>query len=331
MRIDDRGRCAVSGSSRSGGSTTRRSPTMPDIGLSIPLAAPDVQPRTALEFARRAEAAGAHSVWTLDRLVFSNMEPLVALAAVAATTTHVRIGTCVLLAALRPPALLAKTIASLDQLSGGRMTLGIGVGSRPDDFSAVGVPFEHRGGRVEELVRILRLAWSGEPLTHAGKCFELDVGPVGPRPIQPHVPIWLGGSAESALKRIARIGDGYIGSSSGGAEGFRANWGQVQRYAEAVGRDPASITPAALVYACVDDDRARAEDRVAAYFAHYYGAGRRSSGGGIAGPPDVCVRALQEYIDAGVQTLIIGSVTASLGPLDRLCEEVLSRLSPQRS
>src|SRR5688572_16776770 len=157
---------------------------MPNVALSVPMSAPDVQPDTALQFGRRAEAAGAHSIWVMDRLVFTNHEPLVTLGALAATTTRVRLGTCVLLATLRPPALLAKEVGTIDQLSGGRVMLGFGVGSRPDDFEAAGVPFEHRGSRAEELTKVLRLAWSGEPVEHDGRFYQMDVGPVGPRPVQ---------------------------------------------------------------------------------------------------------------------------------------------------
>src|SRR5262245_26585593 len=120
---------------------------MPQVGLGMPMAAADVSAGTALEFARRAEQAGVDSLWSLDRLVFDNYDPLITLAVVAGATQRVRLGTSVLLATLRPPAVLAKMIASLDQISGGRVTIGIGVGSRPDDFAGAEIPFEHRGTR----------------------------------------------------------------------------------------------------------------------------------------------------------------------------------------
>lgn len=296
------------------------------IGFSMPTAAPDAQVNTTLEFGRRAEAAGVDSVWAMDRLVFSNHEPLLGLAALAATTQRVGLGTCVLLATLRPAALLAKMLATLDQMSAGRLTLGFGVGSRADDFAAAEAPWEHRGGRAEELVDILRLAWSGAPLRYTGKHYDIDVGPVGPKPVQAHVPIWFGGGAETALKRIARIADGYIGGSGGGPAGFRENWAKVTRYAEAVGRDPATITPAALVYACVDDNRAQAESKAAAHLAHYYGPRRTDTSGFLLGSATACVDAAHRYMEAGVETLIIGSVTADLRYLDRLCADVVPRL-----
>jgi probable F420-dependent oxidoreductase len=299
---------------------------MPTIALSVPMSAPDVRPDTALQFARRAEEAGAHSIWVMDRLVFTNQEPMVTLGAIAATTSRVRLGTCVLLATLRPPALLAKEVGTLDQLSGGRMMLGFGVGSRTDDFDAAGVPFEHRGSRAEELVKVLREVWTSEPVRHEGRFYQMDVGPIGPKPVQPHVPIWFGGSGETALRRIARIGDGYIGSSSSGPDGFRQRWATIAQHAEKIGRDPATITPAALVYACVDDDRDRAAAKATAYFGHYYGPNRTSTAGLLLGTPDQCLETAQQYFDAGVETMIIGSVSADLGTLDRLCAELLPRL-----
>src|SRR6266545_4739503 len=118
---------------------------MPQIGICIPTATPDVQPTTVLDFARRAEAAGADSVWTIDRVVANNAEPLISLAAAAGATRRVRLGTAVLLAPLRKPVWLAKQVATLDQISGGPAVLGLGVGNRHDDFSATGSEFERRG------------------------------------------------------------------------------------------------------------------------------------------------------------------------------------------
>src|SRR6476659_5874357 len=118
---------------------------MPTVGLFVPLAAPDARPETALAFGQRAEAAGLDSLWLPDRPVFPSAEPLVTMAALAATTTRPRLGTCVLLGSLRGPALLAKQVATRDALSGGRVILGLGVGSRADDFAATGVPYAGRG------------------------------------------------------------------------------------------------------------------------------------------------------------------------------------------
>jgi probable F420-dependent oxidoreductase len=299
---------------------------MPSIGIAIPGNVPDVQQDTALEFARRAEAAGVDSVWVLDRVVYHTPDPLVTLGALAAATTRVRIGASVLLAALRPPLLLAKMAATVDQLSGGRLLLGVGAGSKPDDFDAVELPFEHRGSRLEEALHLLKLAWSGQPVRFRGRFYDIDVGPVGPRPVQqPHPPIWMGGFADSVLRRVARCADGYIGH--GDPPSFRRCWEQVRRYAEVAGRDPDGITPAALVHACVDPDRDRAVALAIKHFGAYWGPERAHvPPGSMIGPADECLEAAREYLDAGAETVVIASVTADLAYYDRLLEDVVPRL-----
>ncbi|HVA23258.1 MAG TPA: LLM class flavin-dependent oxidoreductase [Chloroflexota bacterium] len=299
-----------------------------NVSIHVPLAAPDVQPNTMVEFARRAEAAGAGGIWTLDRLVFDNQEPLTALAAAAAMTTDMYLGISVLLGTLRPPAMLAKILATLDQLNGGKVIAGLGVGSRPDDFAGAEIPFEHRGSRLEEAIQVVKLCWSGQPVKFSGRFYTIDVGPIGPKPLSGStLPIWLGGGgSESALKRIGRIADGYIASSSGGPGGFRDKWDAIGRYAEQAGRDPASIYPAGLIYVCVDDDVARAEEVTARYFQHYYAGNRPTRGGAIMGSADACIRGINDYLQAGLRYPIIGMPTADLSHLERFLEKVLPRL-----
>ena len=133
---------------------------MPHIGLSIPGTAPDRTPTTTVDFAQRAEQAGVHSVWATDRIVDSTPDVFVTLGAIAATTARVLIGTSVVLGVLRPPLLVAKAATTLDVLSGGRLILGLGVGSRAEDFAATEIPIQQRGQRMDELVDICKLAWS---------------------------------------------------------------------------------------------------------------------------------------------------------------------------
>ncbi len=140
--------------------------------------------------AKKCEEIGLHSFWVIDRIVYDNLEPLSVLASVAAVTEKIRIGTSILLAGLRHPALLAKTVATLDFLSNGRMTLGIGFGSRQNDFTAVGVPFAGRGSRAEETVRLIKRLWTEDGVNHQGRFFRVENLTIGPRPIQsPHPPL----------------------------------------------------------------------------------------------------------------------------------------------
>jgi probable F420-dependent oxidoreductase len=294
----------------------------------LPTAAPGARPDTAVTFARAAEAAGLHSAWIIDRLVFENVEPLVTLAAVAASTSRVRLGTSVLLGTLRPPALLAKQVATLDVLSGGRVILGLGVGSRPDDFAAAGVPYTARGARLAESMRVLRQVWSGAPLEHEGRAYQVSSGPIGPRPEQPGgPPLWIGGGAEAALRRAGRLADGYIGSSSGGPEGLRQAAALVRQAAADAGRDPSAITIACLVWASVDDDQARADERAATYMRHYYPPARAAvPATALVGPPALCIDRAHEYFAAGAEVLIVGPTSVEPDQRDRLLNDVLMKV-----
>lgn len=170
------------------------------IGLGLPIGDSGV----LIDWARRADAGPVSTVGLLDRLVWSNPEPLVALAAIAGATTRVRVQTEVLLAPLREPAWLAKQAATLDRMSGGRLTLGLGIGGRADDDAAAGVPSSGRGAQMEDRLATLRRLWAGQP-------FSADAGPIGPAPSRPGGPeILIGAFRPAALARVARFGDGFL-------------------------------------------------------------------------------------------------------------------------
>ena len=298
---------------------------MPHIGLSIPGTAPDRTPSTTVDFARRAEQAGVHSVWATDRIVDSTPDVFVTLGAIAATTSRVLIGSSVILGVLRPPLLVAKAAATLDVMSGGRLILGLGVGSRPEDFSATEIPIRQRGTRMDELVEICKLAWSGAPVQYRGRHHTIDIGPMRELPMQkPHPPVWFGGSAEAVLRRTARVGQGYIASTSSGPAGFRKAWAAIRGYCAEAGRDPSEITPAALAYASVADDREQAREAMRQHLLRSFGPARLERGlGRLVGTPEDLVRGAHEYFVAGVNVLILGSVSADPRHLDLLCERVL--------
>jgi len=169
-----------------------------DFGIGLPIA----DPRRLPLWARAAESAGFATLALLDRLAFDNPEPLVALAVLAGATTRIRLQTEVLLGPLRATALLAKQIATLDRMSGGRFTLGIGVGGRPDDHAAAGTPIGRRGHLLDRQLPDLRRIWRGEPYA------ETLIGPQPTTPAGP--PILIGAFAPAALSRVARYGDGFI-------------------------------------------------------------------------------------------------------------------------
>ncbi len=303
---------------------------MSAIGVALPNL-PDVPPPLIPEYARRVEAAGFEAVWCLDRLVFGNPDPVASLAACAAVTSRVRLGTSVLLAPLHSPLVLAKRLATVDRLSNGRLTLGVGVGSRPDDFIAAGVPFEHRGGRTAEAISIMRRAWTGEAIAHKGRHFTIECGPVGPRPVQrPHPPIWMGGMQEAPLRRVARIADGFIGTGGAGPDGFRNTWQTVRRFLAEAGRSTETFPNGCLAYFNVRTDREGARQEAMAALVRYYGPQFTSwydpEKALVFGSPEECARRIQAYLDAGVQHLILVPTTLDVAQVDRMAREVVPGL-----
>lgn len=300
---------------------------MPTIALGIPVSSPDVAADTPLVFGRRADEVGAHSVWMIDHIPTMNHEALVSLSAIAGATSRVRLGMSVLIGSLRPPLLLAKMIATLDNVSNGRVIMGMGVGGRKADFDAVDIPFVARGARLDELMALLRETWTGEPVRHQGQFWQYETDPVGPTPIQSPLPIFLGGSADAALRRIARSADGYVGSSGAGLPGFTRRVKLIKKFAEEEGRDPSSITIIGVVYGCVDPSRERAYDLAAKYAEAYYGPGVRDLDNNyFLGDASEGERFVEQFVEAGADIVCLSSVTADPRNLDLLSEQLLPRV-----
>ncbi len=184
------------------------------IGIGLPAMIPNTMPELILEWARRAEAKGFSSLGITDRLAYPNYESLIVLASAAAVTTRIRLMTTILIAPLRNTALLAKQAATLDRLSGGRLTLGLAVGGREDDFLAAQVPFKGRGRRFEQQLALMKRVWTEKRIG--------DIpAEVGPAPTQRNGPeILIGGYAPVAISRVGKWGDGII--TGGGGDANRA-------------------------------------------------------------------------------------------------------------
>ncbi|MGV9771343.1 TIGR03619 family F420-dependent LLM class oxidoreductase [Streptosporangium sp. NPDC003464] len=221
------------------------------IGFAVPVSGSWATPANMVRVARRAEELGYHEVWTFQRLLYpqghpmgpvyrSVHDPVVTLSYLAGVTGRVRLGVAVLNMPFASPALLAKQLASLQAVSGGRLDVGLGLGWLPEEFAASGVPFERRGRRGEEFVHVLRRLWSEEVVEHKGEFYELPPVHQDPKPLtQP--PILLGGSAEVALRRAGRLADGWISSSREDLDRVDEKIYIVKEAARAAGRDPEAL------------------------------------------------------------------------------------------
>jgi len=197
-----------------------------------------------------AEELGYHELWTFQRVLYpvghpmgptyrAVHDPLVTLAFLAGTTTSIRLGVAVV-NAYTPPVALAKQLTTLQAVSGGRLTAGIGLGWLPEEFEAAGLPFEHRGRRGEEFVEVLRKAWTDEVVEHRGEFYRISPSHVEPKP-SPAPPILLGGTAEVALRRAGRLADGWVSSSREDLSGIGPRIGLIRAAAAEAGRDPDAL------------------------------------------------------------------------------------------
>jgi probable F420-dependent oxidoreductase len=299
---------------------------MRKIGLAFVNPEPLTKPAYVLNFAKKCEEMGVHSMWIIDRIAYDNLDPLTVLAAAAGVTQKIRLGTSVLLPHLRHPTLLAKTVATLDYISAGRLTLGIGFGSRENDFAAVEVPFEGRGSRAVEAVQLMKRLWTEDNVTHTGRFFNIHNITIGPRPIQKSIPIWTGGSAEVALKRAGTWADGFICGSSAILD-FSSVWDKVANYATAAGRNPNGIEKACLTFIAINDNKAKAVDALAAYVTRYYGRLRGDIENTLlAGSGAACAQRMNAFFSRGLDTLIIGVADPDPKQLDLFAEQVLPHL-----
>jgi probable F420-dependent oxidoreductase len=301
--------------------------SMANIGLAWVNPAPLTKPENVVNFAKKCEAMGCHSMWTIDRIAYDNLEPLTVLAAAAGATQRIRLGTSVLLGNTRHPAHLAKIIATLDFISNGRITIGLGFGSREPDYKAVEIPYEHRGTRAVEQVQLIKRLWTEENVTHKGQFYNVENLTVGPKPIQkPHPPIWTGGSAEAALKRAGTWANGFISGSSAIVD-FHLTWDKIASYATAAGRNPNDITKASLAFMAINDDKSKAVKVVEDYTMRYYGRIRTAvEPVSIVGSPDQCIEKIQYFLSKGLDQLIIGIADQDPRQLDLFGEKVLPKI-----
>lgn len=296
---------------------------MTNWGIGIPSHLPGATRAEVLGYARRAEELGFDSLWVGDRIVYANLDPLATLAAVAAVTERVELSPTTLIAPARSPLEIAKAFSTLDVLSGGRVRLVMGVGHRADDYAATGLDPRTRGARLDEMVDIIRLAWSGEPVRFQGRHYAFDVGPVGPPPTRPGgIPLWLAGDSPAARLRAVRMGDGHSSGTAGldTTARLRVDFDVLCR---ANGREPASLPLAATAFFALGPDPRAALDKGMADLLPYYGALHWDPQYDVIwGTPDEAAERVVRNGAATLETFVFVPSSFGVGQLDLLREVV---------
>lgn len=283
---------------------------------------------------QQVEALGYDSLWVGEHIFFGvpTFDALTTLAALSAQTSRIRLGTAVLLLPLRPPAVVAKEVASIDIMSGGRVILGVGVGGEnPVEFQACGVPLSERGARTSEAIRVLRRLWSEDGVTFHGRFYHMEGVTLLPKPAQPGgPPIWIAGRSRAAMRRAGRLGDGYLPYLFS-PERYREGLAQVREYARQAGRDPQAIEPGLYQFISLADSYEEAQQRA---LDHLQATFRRPFEGiadryVVMGTPSQCVRRLEQYAEAGVRHFVlvpIASPGQELAHLELCARDVIARL-----
>jgi alkanesulfonate monooxygenase SsuD/methylene tetrahydromethanopterin reductase-like flavin-dependent oxidoreductase (luciferase family) len=278
------------------------------VGVGLPSGIPGATGDLLLAWAERADAGPFSSLGVIDRLPYDSFEPLVTLGAAAAVTRRVRLATMIVVAPLRNTALLAKSLASLDALSGGRLVVGVGVGARHEDYQVAGVDYRRRGRVLSEQLAALRALWEGSPAV--------------PRALRPQgPPLLVGGLTDEAFARAARYADGYV--HGGGpprafaraADRARAAWIDA-------GRPGEPLLWGQGYFALGDDATVDAGIRYLKDYYAFTGPFAERIAAALLTTPQAIVQFIRGYADAGCHELVLFPAVADLQQLERLAEVV---------
>ena len=292
------------------------------------------RPRVELnwQMAETVERLGYDSVWVGDSITSKpRLEPLTIMSALAARTQRVRIGTAVMLTALRHPVHLAHALATVDNVSNGRVILGAGAGRGDnqmyvDEHDAVGIPVAERADRMEEGIRILRALWSEEDVTYEGDYYPLHNVTLEPQPLQDPLPIWISSNwVRRGLKRVAEMGDAWI-TNVPAVELFERCWDRVQENAQGAGRDAGEMTRALYISVNLNDEDvalAEGDQFMQAYYSRPYEAVSKQLLC-VFGPPEKCIESINTFREAGVTYFIVRFASPNqMEQLDRFTKYVL--------
>ncbi len=259
--------------------------------------------------ARHVEDVGFDSLQVGDHVQWYAPihEATVLMATLAAATHRVRIASDVIILPLRDPVWMAKTIASLDVLSGGRVVFGVGVGGdNPAEYTAMRIPMSERGSRADESLEIIRGLFEHERFSYAGRHFTIEDVAIAPRPLQARLPVWVGGTSEGPLRRAARLADGWI-SAFASERKFKRLAGQLRGLLADCGRSADGYTFGTFLFVHLDNDAARARKAAIHHVDEVYHLDGEAvvTRFSVAGPVDACVEQVHRYLEAGADHIVL--------------------------
>jgi probable F420-dependent oxidoreductase len=302
--------------------------------ISIPQFVPDGEfdPAGFRAYMARAEALGFESAWTLEQTfgLMPHLGPIQTMTYAAACTERIRLGCVVFVTPLHSPVHLAKDLSTLDQLSRGRIEIGVGTGGQGRMFSAFQVDRTSLVARFNEGLRLMKALWTEPRVTFDGRFWQLKDAAMEPKPFQkPYPPIWFGASHPDALRRAVRYGNGFFGAGSSTTKQFAEQVPIVREALAEAGRDAAGFPIAKRVYIAVDDDAQRARQRIAAALHRLYSYFGLSGLEVVAvyGPPHACARGVREVAEAGSELILLNPLFDETEQMERLVTEVVPKIS----
>ena len=287
-------------------------------GLSLPHRSPDpIDVQEVRSVAQRAEALGFSDLWvtenTLDHV--TSFDPIAVLTYAAAVTSRIRVGASVVVLAIHSPMLVAHQWATLDQLSGGRAILGVGLG-REHHYRDFAVPEEGRVARFREELAVIKALWTQQKVTFRGRFYQLDGVTMPLKPVQhPHVPIWMGVGHPNAIRRTAELADGWMGAGGSRIADFGRSVPLLRQALEQQGRDPAGFPVSKRIFMMVDEKPDRARAALHRWFTEVYHDPEGTERSGLYGTPEQVRERLEEMVAMGANHLL-------LNPVARFAEQV---------
>lgn len=298
-------------------------------GIAIPQQYPILPVDTDMlrSFLHEAEALGYHSLWTAEQIFEApSLEPASLLTFAAAATQKILLGSAVLLAPLRNPVQLAKTLATLDQLSQGRLILGLALGANTKIYPALGLSPERRLRRYLDGIALMQKLWTEEQVTHEGEFWKLAGEALWPKPFQkPHPPLWFGGGSPNALRRAVRLGSGWIGARES-TDQFKTRVSALKQYLGEFKRDPETFMIAKRMHIAIDANKRRAEERLNEWFAMVYGSAAAVKSAAVYGGEQECIDKIAKATQAGAKLLILHPVYDYLEQAKALATQVIAKL-----